>query len=744
MNENKDVQKLPPFKRFCMTVGLLPASYVESMSYYESLVWLCNYLEKQVIPTINNNSEVVEELKAFVTNYFENLNVQDEIDNKLDEMVEDGTLENLINNVSKTKVYFAPVNNYSQTSSGDCSIIKTIGGKVIMIDTGVADNYVNIKNFLDEIEVEKIDYLIISHFHPDHCGNLADLMDDFDFSETVCFLPITPDSTVYSTPNSLAQTVLSLLANNEIIYPNDGTFTVDNLTLEFINSTATDLTYYTTNNMDYNNCSICTYIKDRDVTLFYSGDILAQAQARLVTLNKLQNANFYKSEHHGVNGATSSDYLKHFTPSIVMVTNDKYNTEESIAVETAGILTVKTLSYFSSLGAKVFLNSTTDSYFEFISDGYNIFNNNNKLSYKATQRDNSLSNVNNVFDIYVSSSNAGVADGTQDHPFKFISDAVRLGMTIGTTVRINLANGTYDEKVYISNIPNKLIIAGNSSDNTLVKIKQLIIFNCPCVLLNYVSFNDAINNVVYIQNSNVTIDHCVIDGDLSSQTVLNGRGVGCYNSNVNITTSEISNKTMAVGGFDNANVAVSALSGSNNNYLYGAYYNSIIKSNYTTATYNTDSIITNQGGLYFGDMLEKGIYEVGLTSNFVTTGQSLAAIPFDSNITNVNSICTLSSGTITVNKNIKSLLISGRLEISAGIQSGDTIALEVHKNGTAVQTFVSVATGSNRFAINIPSFYLAVAKTDTIVFKITDYARSGLTINKDARYSSITLVTPNI
>ena len=97
MNENKEVQKLPPFKRFCMTIGELPTSYVESMTYYESLVWLCNYLETQVIPTINNNSEVVEELKTFVTNYFENLDVQDEIDNKLDEMVEDGTLATVIN-----------------------------------------------------------------------------------------------------------------------------------------------------------------------------------------------------------------------------------------------------------------------------------------------------------------------------------------------------------------------------------------------------------------------------------------------------------------------------------------------------------------------------------------------------------------------------------------------------------------------------------------------------------------------
>ena len=96
MNENNEVQYLKPFKRFCMSIGELPTSYLETMSYYEMLVWLTKYLGEQVIPTVNNNGEVVSELQSFVENYFDNLDVQEEIDNKLDEMVADGTFEELI------------------------------------------------------------------------------------------------------------------------------------------------------------------------------------------------------------------------------------------------------------------------------------------------------------------------------------------------------------------------------------------------------------------------------------------------------------------------------------------------------------------------------------------------------------------------------------------------------------------------------------------------------------------------
>ena len=100
---NNNITILPPFKRFCMTIGELPTSYVDSMTYYESLVWLCNYLSQTVIPAINNNGEAVTELqekyielKNYVDNYFENLDVQDEINNKLDEMAQSGELAEII------------------------------------------------------------------------------------------------------------------------------------------------------------------------------------------------------------------------------------------------------------------------------------------------------------------------------------------------------------------------------------------------------------------------------------------------------------------------------------------------------------------------------------------------------------------------------------------------------------------------------------------------------------------------
>lgn len=130
MAENLNLQTVEtvdtqPFRKLVMTIGELPTSFVESMTYYELLAWFTNYLETVIIPTVNNNAECVEELqqkfiklkgdtekeisdfttyitnlynelKDFVDNYFDNLDVQDEIDHKLDEMASEGTLQEII------------------------------------------------------------------------------------------------------------------------------------------------------------------------------------------------------------------------------------------------------------------------------------------------------------------------------------------------------------------------------------------------------------------------------------------------------------------------------------------------------------------------------------------------------------------------------------------------------------------------------------------------------------------------
>ena len=58
-----------------------------------AMIELQNYVNQEIL----HQDEDITEFKNYVTNYLENLDVQEEINNKLDDMVEDGTLERIIN-----------------------------------------------------------------------------------------------------------------------------------------------------------------------------------------------------------------------------------------------------------------------------------------------------------------------------------------------------------------------------------------------------------------------------------------------------------------------------------------------------------------------------------------------------------------------------------------------------------------------------------------------------------------------
>ena len=101
---NRNIKILSPFVLCCQKV--IPLAFDESMSYYECLCGLYNYIMNNVTPAINENADAVTELQNYVAHYFDNLDVQEEINNKLDEMAEDGTLENLISQYLELQTTF--------------------------------------------------------------------------------------------------------------------------------------------------------------------------------------------------------------------------------------------------------------------------------------------------------------------------------------------------------------------------------------------------------------------------------------------------------------------------------------------------------------------------------------------------------------------------------------------------------------------------------------------------------------
>lgn len=75
-----------------------------------------NTFETNITNNFNRLEGLFNELQSFVDNYFDNLDVQEEINNKLEQMAEDGTLEELIARIVLR--HFIPVEYYGAVGDG--------------------------------------------------------------------------------------------------------------------------------------------------------------------------------------------------------------------------------------------------------------------------------------------------------------------------------------------------------------------------------------------------------------------------------------------------------------------------------------------------------------------------------------------------------------------------------------------------------------------------------------------------
>lgn len=92
MKEKNMYKELPPFKWFVLQNFPFIEEDFDAITNYQLLCKIVEYLNLN----INKTNELGEQVEA-LTNWFDNLDVQDEVDNKLDDMAESGELAEIIN-----------------------------------------------------------------------------------------------------------------------------------------------------------------------------------------------------------------------------------------------------------------------------------------------------------------------------------------------------------------------------------------------------------------------------------------------------------------------------------------------------------------------------------------------------------------------------------------------------------------------------------------------------------------------
>lgn len=261
-------------------------------------------------------------------------------------------------------------------------IAEFTNGKKLLVDTGMPEQWNTIKTAIDNLGIEKFDYFIITHFHYDHKGNIQNFIDNYDFTECICWVQMKPDFENHSEDIEESESdynnVINLLRDNElnpIVPENNSYFTIDeNTKLHFLNTDSTiaenyygAITEYREQyGVNFNQFSLICEIMYKNDVITLCGDIERVTEKYMYPF--VHKTSLLVLAHHGIN----RDYYNQF----YYATLPDYAFASWIGDTDTWIrLDSKQFNFVKDLNCKIVTNHSSqdiNGLFTFISDGQGL------------------------------------------------------------------------------------------------------------------------------------------------------------------------------------------------------------------------------------------------------------------------------------------------------------------------------------------------------------------------------------
>ena len=217
------------------------------------------------------------------------------------------------------KIYFIDV------GQGDSTLIVTPKNKKILIDGGEGKTNVLFQYLLDR-RINKIDYIIISHFDSDHCNGLIEIIEKMRV-ENIVMSKQSKESGEY-------KKILEIIKQKNIkvssVKAEDKIIIEKNLYTKILNP-AEKFEF-----QDLNNNAIVAKLVYKNFSMLFTGDI-EKAEENLAKKYKNElKSTILKVAHHGSKTSTSEEFLKYVEPQIALIgvgENNKFGHPNQITIE---------------------------------------------------------------------------------------------------------------------------------------------------------------------------------------------------------------------------------------------------------------------------------------------------------------------------------------------------------------------------------------------------------------------------
>lgn len=251
------------------------------------------------------------------------------------------TIENIELNNEKLNIIFFYV------GQADCTFIK-LNDKSMIIDAGNNEDGKLISDYLKNLGINKINYIIGTHADEDHIGGLDDIIKNFE-TDNIYMPKIGNDSENY-------KDIIKAAKNKdlEISNPNIGDkFQINNAQCEI-------LSVMNEGDASDNNSSIVIQMNYGETKYLFMGD----AEKQIENSIKWNKVDVLKVGHHGSGTSSNEKFLEQVKPHYAVIQvgqNNKYRLPNK-----------NTIERLESIGAEILRTDTNCTSFLITSDGTTI------------------------------------------------------------------------------------------------------------------------------------------------------------------------------------------------------------------------------------------------------------------------------------------------------------------------------------------------------------------------------------
>lgn len=259
-------------------------------------------------------------------------------------------VNNIVSNTDRLKIHYIDVRQ------ADSELIQ-IGDQNILIDAGNNDNMAY--DYLKSLGITKLDYVIATHPHADHIGNMATIIKNFQVDNFYAPKASTTTKTFENMVNALKN------KNLKMTVPKVG----DSLTIG-----DAKLTFLAPNSDKYedvNNYSIVCKLKYGNTSFLFTGDAEDVSEGEILQKQLDIQADVLKVGHHGSHSSTTQEFLDKVNPTYAIISCGKDNDYGHPHKETLDKLNKKGVKVFrtdlsgtiiaTSDGSKISFNVDSDS-----------------------------------------------------------------------------------------------------------------------------------------------------------------------------------------------------------------------------------------------------------------------------------------------------------------------------------------------------------------------------------------------